>query len=96
MDRKEIRRLLYGYYSEYKMKEILIISLVMLFFVGPVYSYPESKMDDCISRALKNPATKSNTKNSIINYCDCALKRIIDEKKDIRESGFQCALKNFN
>ena len=78
------------------MKQILIISLVMLFFVGPVYSYPESKMDDCISRALKNPTTKSNPRNSIINYCDCALKKIIDENKDIRESGYQCALRNFN
>ena len=78
------------------MKAILLISLVILFFVRPVYSYPESKMDDCISRALKNPATKSNTENSIINYCDCALKRIIDENNDIREAGYQCALNNFN
>tara|TARA_B100001250_G_C19195873_1_gene527228 strand:- start:4 stop:240 length:237 start_codon:yes stop_codon:yes gene_type:complete len=78
------------------MKKLLIVSLIMFFFVGPVYSYPESKLDDCISRALENPTTKSNTKDSIINYCDCALKRIIDEKKDIRQSGYQCALKNFN
>ena len=77
------------------MKKILIIFLLMFFFVGPVYSYPENKMDDCISRALENQATKSNPRSSIINYCDCALKEIFDKKKDIRESGYQCALKNF-
>ena len=76
--------------------KILIISLIMLFLVGPVYSYPQNKMDDCISRALENPSTKSNSRNSIINYCDCALKEIIDEKKDIQETGYLCALKNFN
>tara|TARA_B100000214_G_C23391446_1_gene367370 strand:+ start:317 stop:478 length:162 start_codon:yes stop_codon:yes gene_type:complete len=53
-------------------------------------------MDDCVSSALNNPATMSISKNSITKYCDCALKAIIDEKKDIRESGYECALKNFN
>ena len=77
------------------MKKVLIISLLIFSFVAPTYSYPENKMDDCISRALENPATKSNTRESIISYCDCALKGIIDEKKNVRESGYQCALKNF-
>ena len=53
-------------------------------------------MDDCISSALSNPATESVSKNLITNYCDCALKAIIDEKKEIRESGYECAIKNFN
>ena len=44
-------------------------------------------MDDCISSALSNPATKSISKIAITNYCDCALIAIIDENKDIRESG---------
>ena len=53
-------------------------------------------MEDCVSSALSNPATKSISKASITNYCDCALKAIIDENKDIRESGYECAQKNFN
>tara|TARA_Y100001968_G_scaffold266533_1_gene256100 strand:- start:4571 stop:4777 length:207 start_codon:yes stop_codon:yes gene_type:complete len=68
----------------------------MLSFVGPTYSYPESQMEDCISSALKNPATNSISKSSITSYCDCALKAIIDESKDIRQSGFACAQKTFN
>ena len=68
----------------------------MISFASTAYSYPESQMQDCISSALRNPATISIPKASITNYCDCALKAIIDEKKDIRESGYACAQKNFN
>ena len=78
------------------MKAILIISIILLTCSGTAYSYPESQMDDCVESALSNPATKSISKSSIRNYCDCALKAIIDEKKDIRESGYECAQKNFN
>ena len=46
--------------------------------------------------ALSNPATKSISKASITKYCDCALKAIIDENRDIRESGYECAKKYFN
>ena len=65
-------------------------------FASPSYPYPESQMNDCISSAINNPATNSISKASIINYCDCALKAIIDDNKDIRESGYECAQKHFN
>ena len=78
------------------MKKLLIIIILIISFTRTAYSYPESQMADCVSSALSNPATKSITKTSITNYCDCALKAIIDENKDIRESGYDCAQKNFN
>tara|TARA_Y100000766_G_scaffold234603_1_gene209694 strand:+ start:175 stop:411 length:237 start_codon:yes stop_codon:yes gene_type:complete len=78
------------------MKAILIISIILLTYSGTAYSYPESQMDDCVSSALSNPATKSISKVAITNYCDCALKAIIDQNKDIRESGYRCAQENFN
>ena len=78
------------------MKEILVISILVFSLARTAYSYPESQMEDCISSALNNPATKLISKKEIINYCDCALTAIIDEKKDIRESGYECAQKNFN
>ena len=78
------------------MKVILIISIIILTYSGTAYSYPDSQMSDCVSSALSNPATKSISKFAITNYCDCALKAIIDEDKDIRESGYDCAQKNFN
>ena len=78
------------------MKAILIIFFLMVSFASTSYSYPESQIDDCVSSALSNPATNSISKIAITNYCDCALKAIIDEKKDIRESGYDCAQQNFN
>ena len=78
------------------MKPILIISIILLSYSGTAYAYPESQMNDCVSSALSNPATKSISEKAINNYCDCALKAIIDEDKDIRESGYECAQKNFN
>ncbi len=82
--------------TQTKMKAILLILLIFLTYSGTAYSYPESQMDDCISSALNNPATKSISTIAIKNYCDCALRSIIDENKDIRESGYECAQKNFN
>ena len=78
------------------MKAILIISILLVSFASTAYSYPESQMEDCVSSALSNPATKSISTTAITNYCDCALKAIIDENKDIKESGYECAQKNFN
>ena len=78
------------------MKILLFLFVIIFLFSDTVYSYPESQMYDCISSALSNPATESISEKLITNYCDCALKAIIDEKKDIRDSGYECALKNFN
>ena len=78
------------------MKAFLLISIIIFSYISPAYTYPQSQMDDCIASALSNPATKTISKLAITNYCDCALKAIIDENKDIRESGYTCAQKNFN
>ena len=78
------------------MVKFFFLIVLMLFFVGTAYSYPESQMEDCISSALSNPATNSISKEKITKYCDCALKAIIDENKEIRASGYECAQKNFN
>ena len=78
------------------MKLIIVLCMIIFSYCSTAYSYPESQMDDCVSSALSNPATNSVSKQAITNYCDCALKAIIDENKDIRESGYKCAQKNFN
>ena len=78
------------------MKIFFVTTLILFSFSGIAYSYPESQMKECISSALNNPATKSISKIKISNYCDCALKAIIDENKDISKSGYECAKKTFN
>ncbi len=78
------------------MKSILFILILFISFSNKAYSYPENQMNDCISTALANPSTRNISDNSIKKYCDCALTAIIDKKGDIRESGYECALKFFN
>ena len=78
------------------MKLFVFQLILILSLAGKAFAYTESQMNECISRALNNPATSSISKNAITNYCDCAVKAIFDEKKDIRDSGYECALKNFN
>ena len=76
--------------------KLFLTSLLLIFIcVSKAYAYPESQMNDCVSSALSNPATKTISKSSITKYCDCALIAIIDEEKDIRESGYKCAQENF-
>ena len=77
------------------MKSSLILALLIFSFSIPAYSYPESQMKDCLTSAKKNPATQGVPEESLKNYCDCALQAIIDQGRDIRESGYECALKNF-
>tara|TARA_B100000700_G_C15011293_1_gene841070 strand:+ start:646 stop:882 length:237 start_codon:yes stop_codon:yes gene_type:complete len=77
--------------------KLLLTSLFLIFLsVNKAYAYPQSQMNDCVSSALSNPATKTISKDSITKYCDCALTAIIDEEKGIRESGYKCAQENFN
>ena len=78
------------------MKALILISIIFFSLSSSAYSYPESQMNDCVSSALSNPATSSISEMAITNYCDCALRAIIDEEKDIRESGYECAQKTFN
>ena len=78
------------------MKEFVSLVLSLFILAMPVYAYPESQMEDCILSAKDNPAVINIPEESIKNYCDCALKAIIDEGKDIRISGYECATKNFN
>ena len=78
------------------MKEFTSLVLLLLILAIPAYAYPDSQLDDCIVSAEKNPAVINISEESIRNYCDCALTAIIDEDKDIRDSGYECALKNFN
>ena len=88
---------MYNIFINYnKMKKILIISILIISFASTAYSYQETQMEDCVSSAISNPATKSISKASITSYCDCALTAIIDEGKDLRDSGYDCAVKNFN
>ena len=57
-----------------------------------VKAYPKTEYKACIksaSSSLKNNGIKAS-KKSIGNYCDCALKKIIDENQDSDKSIESC------
>ena len=78
------------------MKSFLVF-LVIIFVFSPVaIAYPQDQFRDCISTAQENPNIKGVPQSSIENYCDCALKSIVDQGKEIKEAGYQCASKYFS
>ena len=77
------------------MKLLTLCLLVLLAFSPTALAYPQDQLKDCISSAKKNPNIEGVSESSIEEYCDCALKLIVDEGKEVRESGYECAQKNF-
>ena len=66
-----------------------------MLFTSGVTAYEQDMLLDCISSASENTSIEGVSDSSIENYCDCALDLIVDQKKDVRESGYECAVKNF-
>tara|TARA_Y100001968_G_C19241270_1_gene659542 strand:- start:489 stop:698 length:210 start_codon:yes stop_codon:yes gene_type:complete len=60
-----------------------------------VRAYEPDQLADCLSSALANPALEGVSESSIQNYCECALDLIVDQKQDVRESGYKCAVTSF-
>ena len=83
------------------MKKIKQLTLAFFFlfivsvFAPAVRAYEQEQLADCIFSARENSALKDISESSIENYCSCALDLIVDQGKDIRDSGYECAIKNF-
>ena len=81
-----------------KIKQLILTFFLLLALIvfGPeVRAYEQEQLADCISSARENIAIKDVSESSIENYCDCALDLIVDKSKDIRDSGYECAIKSF-
>lgn len=53
-----------------------------------VIAYPQVEMNSCITNAVNAVMEKglNATYEQVENYCDCALTKIIDEKRQIKQS----------
>ena len=81
-----------------KIKQLVLVScflLTFMLFTSVVRAYEQDMLVDCISSARENTSIEGVSDSSIENYCDCALDLIVDQRKDVRESGYECALNNF-
>ncbi len=64
-------------------------------FLPAANAYPEEQLKECIASAMQNPNITGVSEESVKNYCDCALDLIVDQGKERRESGYECALNSF-
>ena len=69
--------------------------LTLILFALEVNAYEQDMLVDCISSARENTAIEGASEGSIANYCDCALNLIVDQQQDVRDSGYKCAVQNF-
>ncbi|WP_320667530.1 hypothetical protein [Prochlorococcus sp. MIT 1307] len=73
------------------MRFLAIFLLVVFSYLPTGMAYPQDQLKECISSAQQNPNIEGVSKESIEEYCDCALKLIVDEGQDRRTSGYKCA-----
>ena len=82
----------------YKIKQLIFLGFCLLAFIlfaTDARAYQEDMLLDCISSAKENTSLEGISQRSIENYCDCALELIVDQSKDVQESAYKCAVKNF-
>ncbi len=80
------------------IKQLIFLAsllLVVFVFVPSATAYEQDQLADCVSSAMGNASIEGASESSIKNFCDCALELILDQSKDVRESGYECAVKNF-
>ena len=78
------------------MKVLAALLVIMLAFSSKAIPYPKDHLKECILGVKQSPIVLGVPERSIENFCDCALTSIIDEGKDDRASGMECAAKSFN
>lgn len=80
-----------------KIKSHLLLGLVITSLGSPAMAYPDTEMDACVISAMNAAYTKKSkaTIQDIENYCHCALTRILDQLKPVRESLIICNRKYF-
>jgi len=67
-------------------------SLILTVFSSKALSYPQVEMQACLSNAINAVAQKgiSATYKKVQLYCDCSLRMILDEGRDINSSISYC------
>lgn len=80
-----------------KTKSCLLLGLLIASLGSPVIAYQDTDMEACVLSAMNAAYTKNSksTIQEIKNYCHCALTRILDQQKPIRESVSICNKRYF-
>ena len=83
-------------FVEFNMRCIVLFLLVIFASSGMVFAYPDEELTYCILSVKQNPILLGTPESSIENFCDCTLKKILDDDQDVRESGYECATAYFH
>ena len=78
------------------MRLFALCLLVLIAFSPTALAYPNDQLKECILSTKQSPIVLGVPQSSIEQYCDCALKLIVDEGKEGQSSANQCASKSFS
>ena len=77
------------------MRLLVILAMIIFTFSTKVIAYPQTQLKDCVLSAKQNPVILGVPEKSIEDFCDCALKLIVDEGKEGKPSANKCASEAF-
>lgn len=84
----------------YRSKGLAFSAVCLIFGLQPgsAIAYPQVEMQSCIANAVNATMVKGlkTTYKSIEKYCDCALKRILDEGREVMKSLDYCNARYIN
>lgn len=89
----------YAYFA-YKSKGLMVSAMCLIFGLQPssAIAYPQVEMQSCIVNAVNATMVKGleTTYKRIEKYCDCALRKILDEGRDVKKSLDYCNTRYIN
>ncbi len=77
------------------LKRIFSFFIILFSLVNAAYSYSETDFNQCLSGIKQSPIILGAPEDSLRNWCDCVLKRTVDEGKDDAESAARCGRLHF-
>ena len=79
------------------MRFLLVFLLINFLLLAPASAcaYPESQFKECLLGVKRSPIILGVPEQSIENFCDCALEKIIDQGIDDKTAGIDCTSKSF-
>ena len=78
------------------MRFFIALYLIFALFPSIAFAYSKEQFEECILGSKQSPVLLGTPQKSIENFCECSLKSILDENKEIQASINQCGSLNFS
>ncbi len=77
------------------MRLFIICALIFFLAGSRAIAYPLDQFNECVRSSESNKSILGVSQESIADFCDCALEKIIDEGKKVESSANECAKRSF-